>query len=240
MQARKFVGILRNLDDKSLNSSEPKPNEDRSFGDDLIKQYATNKAALDKRGKKSAGFFHFKNTAQGREFTIQHFAGGVTYLTIGFIQKNKDFTPPHLVKIMKESSNDFIANVLYATPDSSSTVRSSPRPSSKKKGPRTIASRFKKQLNSLEKTLDDTNPFFIRCIKPNEVKLSVAKAAEMGKHISETFNAKMVAQQLLFGGVMETVGPSLHEYFRCEPGISANSTPAGQNTATRLSLSLKI
>ena len=205
-------------------------------------RYVKNKAKLDGKGKKSAQYFSYSKKAQGREFVVRHFAGDVKYMTLGFIHKNKDFTPAHLVSLMASSKNEFIAGELYgceggvesgaATSTGGTNRRGSPKP--KSKGPKTIASRFKRQLRSvvvrslavrarhfrllpdlsttlllhcrsLESTLDDTNPFFIRCIKPNEEKLSIAKAKEMGRHVSHAFDAKMVLQQLLFGGVMETV-----------------------------------
>tara|TARA_B110001452_G_C15142726_1_gene397875 strand:- start:236 stop:544 length:309 start_codon:yes stop_codon:yes gene_type:complete len=43
---------------------------------------------------------------------------------------------------------------------------------------KTIASRFGKQLASLMKTLDETRPQFVRCIKPNAQKKPYAPHAQ--------------------------------------------------------------
>lgn len=75
-------------------------------------------------------------------------------MTLGFIHKNKDFTPAHLVALMASSKNQFIAGELYgcdggveggaAASAGGTKRRGSPKP--KSKGPKTIASRFKRQL----------------------------------------------------------------------------------------------
>ena len=43
-------------------------------------------------------------------------------------------------------------------------------PESNKKKTVTLSSQFKKSLDLLMRTLGECNPFFIRCVKPNEFK----------------------------------------------------------------------
>jgi myosin heavy subunit len=45
----------------------------------------------------------------------------------------------------------------------------------RKKSP-TLGAQFKKSLDALMKTLSACNPFFVRCIKPNEVKVCINRA----------------------------------------------------------------
>jgi myosin-7 len=52
---------------------------------------------------------------------------------------------------------------------------------------------FKKSLDTLMKTLNQRNPFFVRCIKPNEVKSP------------GVFDRLLCTRQLRYSGMMETI-----------------------------------
>ncbi|XP_030757921.1 unconventional myosin-IXa-like isoform X2 [Sitophilus oryzae] len=62
-----------------------------------------------------------------------------------------------------------------------------------RKQPMTVAAQFQQSLHSLMDTLNQANPFFIRCIKSNKNK------------IPNTFDADTVQRQLRYTGMLETV-----------------------------------
>ncbi|XP_060525524.1 unconventional myosin-IXa-like isoform X2 [Cylas formicarius] len=62
-----------------------------------------------------------------------------------------------------------------------------------RKQPLTVAAQFQQSLHSLMDTLNQANPFFIRCIKSNANK------------IPNTFDAETVQRQLRYTGMLETV-----------------------------------
>ena len=110
------------------------------------------------------------------DFGIHHYAGKVVYHADGFIQVNQDTIAPDLLAIAKKSTNDIIANHLQnsammkgeaaATP----VVRAGPRRGKSNLASDTLWNKFKTQLNSLMKNLNETQSRYIRCIKPNPVK----------------------------------------------------------------------
>lgn len=62
-----------------------------------------------------------------------------------------------------------------------------------RKQPMTVIAQFQQSLHSLMDTLNQANPFFIRCIKSNSNK------------IPNTFNEETVQRQLRYTGMLETV-----------------------------------
>jgi len=62
----------------------------------------------------------------------------------------------------------------------------------RKKSP-TLGAQFKKSLDMLMKTLNECNPFFVRCVKPNEQKQP------------NTFDRSLCCRQLRYSGMMETI-----------------------------------
>ena len=96
-------------------------------------------------------------------FGISHFAGVVFYDTKGFLEKNKDTFSGDLLALMPTTKNKFLHSLF--TED----LKSLGREQNNKKT-FTLSSQFKRSLDLLMKTLGECNPFFIRCIKPNEYK----------------------------------------------------------------------
>lgn len=62
----------------------------------------------------------------------------------------------------------------------------------RKKSP-TLAIQFRKSLEALMSTLTKCQPFFVRCIKPNEFKEAL------------TFDRELCTRQLRYSGMMETI-----------------------------------
>ena len=94
-------------------------------------------------------------------FGLNHFAGVVFYDTRGFLEKNRDTFSADLLQLIHVSKNRFLQNIFSEDLNMGSETR--------KRTP-TLSSQFKKSLESLMNTLGQCNPFFVRCIKPNEFK----------------------------------------------------------------------
>eukprot|EP01129_Flabellula_baltica_P014859 TRINITY_DN724_c0_g1_i1.p1 TRINITY_DN724_c0_g1~~TRINITY_DN724_c0_g1_i1.p1 ORF type:complete len:1451 (+),score=398.06 TRINITY_DN724_c0_g1_i1:96-4448(+) len=115
-------------------------------------------------------------------FTIEHYAGGVTYDVIGFLDKNKDQMYDDLIDVMNATSNSFISEIMG---DQLSTGGSKA----------SLGYQFRTQLNSLMELINSTSPHYIRCVKPNSVKRPAA----------EVFDTPMSTRQLRYAGVFEAV-----------------------------------
>uniref|UniRef100_A0A1I8ID91 Myosin VIIa n=1 Tax=Macrostomum lignano TaxID=282301 RepID=A0A1I8ID91_9PLAT len=119
-----------------------------------------------------------------KAFGLRHFAGDVYYSAQGFLDKNRDTFSADLVKLIQESSNKFLKS-LFAR-DFAMGVET------RKRAP-TLSLQFKKSLEALMKTLTQCQPFFVRCIKPNELKKPL------------TFDRELCVRQLRYSGMMETI-----------------------------------
>ncbi|XP_050087157.1 myosin-VIIa-like isoform X1 [Anopheles aquasalis] len=114
-------------------------------------------------------------------FGVQHFAGVVYYRVEGFLEKNRDSFSPDLKELVTKSTNEFLLK-LFNTDDSLDTSKRSV----------TLSLQFRNSLDSLMRTLSSCHPYFIRCIKPNDVKKP--------KMIDKT----LCVRQLRYSGMMET------------------------------------
>ncbi|OWR43684.1 putative myosin-VIIa [Danaus plexippus plexippus] len=125
-----------------------------------------------------------KSTHEHR-FGVKHFAGDVLYEVKGFLDKNRDMLTAD-VKDMIYDSNKVFFKRLFAT----SFVESQSQSGSRKII--SLSYQFKTSLESLMKTLYACHPFFVRCIKPNEVKKP------------RIFDRALCVRQLRYAGLMET------------------------------------
>ena len=93
------------------------------------------------------------------EFIIKHYAGDVTYISNGFLDKNRDWVSKKTCSILGESKNNIVNNFDFTEfVDTKMT--------------RTISKQFQLQLNELQKIISNTKPHFIRCIKPNDENIT--------------------------------------------------------------------
>lgn len=99
-------------------------------------------------------------------FGFNHFAGVVFYDARGFLDKNRDSFSADLMQLVHVTSNKFLRTLFAEDISMGSETR--------KKAP-TLSAQFKKSLDSLMRTLSACQPFFVRCIKPNELKQSMVK-----------------------------------------------------------------
>ncbi|XP_070213118.1 myosin-VIIa-like [Littorina saxatilis] len=122
--------------------------------------------------------------AVNRTFGLNHFAGVVFYDSKGFLEKNRDTFSTDLIHLVQASKSKFI-QMLFSSDITMGT-------DTRKRAP-TLASQFKKSLDSLMKTLSLCQPFFVRCIKPNEFKKPLM------------FDRELCCKQLRYSGMMETI-----------------------------------
>lgn len=87
-------------------------------------------------------------------------------IQIGFLEKNRDTFSADLLQLIHISSNKYL-KVLFAEDIGMGSE-------TRKRAP-TLSTQFKKSLDLLMKTLSSCQPFFIRCIKPNELKKPMVK-----------------------------------------------------------------
>ncbi|CAG0899982.1 unnamed protein product, partial [Cyprideis torosa] len=117
-------------------------------------------------------------------FGLNHFAGVVFYDTRGFLEKNRDTFSADLLQLIHVSGNQFLKTIFEEDIRMGSETR--------KRAP-TLSTQFKKSLDSLMRTLGQCQPFFIRCIKPNEFKKPMM------------FDRELCCRQLRYSGMMETI-----------------------------------
>uniref|UniRef100_UPI0037E7D6D8 unconventional myosin-VIIb n=1 Tax=Semicossyphus pulcher TaxID=241346 RepID=UPI0037E7D6D8 len=140
------------------------------------------------------------------QFGVQHFAGVVYYDSRGFLEKNRDALSTDLIQLMETSNNKLLKQV-FQSELTSNTVKSSVNPKmvitaatnslrqaadGKKRVP-TLTGQFRQSLDSLMKTLTVCQPYFIRCIKPNDFKKPLL------------FDRELCMRQLRYSGMMETI-----------------------------------
>uniref|UniRef100_A0A8C6XBM7 Myosin VIIA n=1 Tax=Naja naja TaxID=35670 RepID=A0A8C6XBM7_NAJNA len=117
-------------------------------------------------------------------FGINHFAGVVYYETKGFLEKNRDTLHGDIIQLVHSSRNKFIKQIFQADVAMGAETR--------KRSP-TLSSQFKRSLELLMRTLGVCQPFFVRCIKPNEYKRPML------------FDRELCVRQLRYSGMMETI-----------------------------------
>ncbi|KAK7597849.1 hypothetical protein V9T40_010074 [Parthenolecanium corni] len=117
-------------------------------------------------------------------FGLNHFAGVVFYDTRGFLDKNRDTFSGDLMQLIHISSNKCLKTLFADEISMGSETR--------KRAP-TLSTQFKKSLDLLMRTLSSCQPFFIRCIKPNEFKRPMM------------FDRGLCCRQLRYSGMMETI-----------------------------------
>ncbi|PKU48602.1 unconventional myosin-x- hypothetical protein [Limosa lapponica baueri] len=111
------------------------------------------------------------------KLNIQH---AVQYDVRGILEKNRDTFRDDLLNLLRESSLDFIYDLFEHV--SSRNNQDTLKCGSKHRKP-TVSLQFKESLHSLMATLSSSNPFFVRCIKPNVQKSSRDKVDGMREDI---------------------------------------------------------
>uniref|UniRef100_A0A8C3ELG4 Myosin VIIA n=1 Tax=Corvus moneduloides TaxID=1196302 RepID=A0A8C3ELG4_CORMO len=161
---------------------------------------------LNSQHKLNTNYIPPKNNYE-TQFGINHFAGIVYYETKGFLEKNRDTLHGDIIQLVHSSKNKFIKQIFQADQEKLNHgtfpactepygvgCRSPAIASSQalKRSP-TLSSQFKRSLELLMRTLSVCQPFFVRCIKPNEYKKPML------------FDRELCVRQLRYSGMMETI-----------------------------------
>ncbi|XP_010225627.1 PREDICTED: unconventional myosin-X [Tinamus guttatus] len=152
---------------------------------------ATDSTLLEKLNAQHASNpFYVKPRVAVHNFGVKHYAGEVQYDVRGILEKNRDTFRDDLLNLLRESSLDFIYDLFEHV--SSRNNQDTLKCGSKHRKP-TVSLQFKESLHSLMATLSSSNPFFVRCIKPNVQKMP------------DQFDQTVVLNQLRYSGMLETV-----------------------------------
>jgi myosin heavy subunit len=169
---KKPKGVLPLLDEELV---VPK-GSDKTYCEKLIKEQGSNKV--------------FKRVMKNPDhFIIKHYAGEVEYDTHGFLEKNRDTLTEDLLEAVKKSTNKLM-NELF--PPNQET-------DGKKSKKASLSKQFQQQLNNLMTTLNKTEPHYVRCVKPNQIK------ANRVSDPAGSFDPMPCYEQLMFSGVFEAV-----------------------------------
>merc|ERR1739838_1037541 len=103
-------------------------------------------------------------------FGVVHYAAMVSYNLTGWLFKNKDPLNDTIVEMLKNGSNPLMVTVFADHPGQPVEAKKDDGQKKKKGGGKTVSSFYKTQLDDLMKTLEATDPAFIRCVVPNTIK----------------------------------------------------------------------
>ncbi|XP_016768905.1 myosin heavy chain, muscle isoform X9 [Apis mellifera] len=133
---------------------------------------------------------------QPAHFAIGHYAGNVPYNITGWLEKNKDPLNDTVVDQFKKSGNKLLVEIFADHPGQSGDAGGGGGKGGRGKkggGFSTVSSSYREQLNNLMTTLRATQPHFVRCIIPNEMK-------QPG-----VIDSHLVMHQLTCNGVLEGI-----------------------------------
>ncbi|EFA08775.2 hypothetical protein TcasGA2_TC006465 [Tribolium castaneum] len=177
---KKPVGILHLLDDES---NFPRAS-DASFLEKCHYNHALNE-------------HYCRPRVGGREFGIRHFAGQVWYSVDGFLDKNRDALRPEVVELISSSKEPLVASIakplINQTQSRTLPKGTDGRFVTMKPRTPTVAARFSDSLQQLLESMARCNPWFVRCIKPNNDKSPMR------------FDMPVVLEQLRYAGMLDTI-----------------------------------
>jgi myosin heavy subunit len=142
-----------------------------------------------------------------KEFGIRHYAGTVIYTVNGFVDKNRDSQQDVFFDALAKSKSNFIQELcqfkdllsrvaqlgeVMNRSEGSLSKGSIKRMLTNKAKP-TVSDAFRLQLQVLVEVLQSTNPWYVRCIKPNMTKSG------------NDYDSKLVLDQLIYLGMLEII-----------------------------------
>ncbi|XP_041975163.1 myosin-IIIb-like isoform X2 [Aricia agestis] len=179
---------------------------------------ATDKSLIEKFHRNVKSKYYVRPKSDAVCFAIHHFAGRVVYQAEGFLEKNRNFLPPEVVQLMRQSQYDIIRFLfqcpltktgnLFLPSCGESNMRSlggsqytdtkldrfkSRGLASQSRAQQTVSTYFRYSLMELLQKMVSGSPQFVRCLKPND--------SRSPKH----FDSAKVLKQLRYTGVLETI-----------------------------------
>ena len=193
------------------------------MNEEVLVPNASDAQLLQKLTQQHKGHSEFKvmPRAQGDGFVVHHYAGPVSYLIEGFVEKNRDQLPGELVQLVSTSQMPLL-QALFKQGGASGI--DAPSPSTRGGGgarcraggggdsrratalaaqfvdslrggrrATALAAQFVESLDSLIHMLQSTTPHFVRCVKPNS------------QLVSDRFDGNNVMRQLREMGMVHVV-----------------------------------
>uniref|UniRef100_A0A6B2EBK9 Putative myosin class ii heavy chain n=1 Tax=Phlebotomus kandelakii TaxID=1109342 RepID=A0A6B2EBK9_9DIPT len=181
LMAKKPVGVFHLLDDES---NFPRAS-DLSFLEKCHYNHALNE-------------LYSRPRIGAQEFGVHHYAGQVWYCVEGFLEKNRDALAMDLLELLSSSKQPLVTDMtrmLRAQRDAGKTMPRGANGRFVTMKPRTptVAARFSDSLQQLLQSMARCNPWFVRCIKPNNDKQALR------------MDMPCVLQQLRYLGMLDTI-----------------------------------
>ena len=183
--SKKPIGILPLLEDES---NFPKAS-DSSFLEKCHYNHALNE-------------LYSRARLNRTEFGVRHFEGTVWYSVEGFLEKNRDIIRTDVIEALLSSKMPLISKIFYHARESTDANRAaaarhhaeqhSGRFVTIKPRTPTVSARFQESLSSLLEGASQTNPWFIRCLRPNNDRAAML------------FDDRVVYEQLAHSALVET------------------------------------
>ncbi|XP_076174415.1 myosin-IIIb isoform X2 [Ptiloglossa arizonensis] len=176
---------------------------------------ATNKSLIEKFHNNIKSKFYVRPKSDAVCFAVHHFAGRVVYQAEGFLEKNRNFLPPEVIQLVRQSQYDMVrflfqcpitktGNLYSAIHETDSKKLSQSNQNTKERyssrglasqsrAQQTVATYFRYSLMDLLQKMVSGSPQFVRCIKPNDSRSP------------RFFDKEKVVKQLRYTGVLETI-----------------------------------
>ncbi|XP_076293572.1 myosin-IIIb isoform X2 [Lasioglossum baleicum] len=176
---------------------------------------ATNKSLIEKYHNNIKSKFYVRPKSDAVCFAVHHFAGRVVYQAEGFLEKNRNFLPPEVIQLVRQSQYDMVRFLfqcpitktgnLYSAVHETDSRKLSPSNqntkeryssrglASQSRAQQTVATYFRYSLMDLLQKMVSGSPQFVRCIKPNDSRSP------------RFFDKEKVVKQLRYTGVLETI-----------------------------------
>ncbi|NXU79118.1 MYO7A protein, partial [Oreotrochilus melanogaster] len=127
---------------------------------------------LNSQHKLNTNYIPPKNNYETQSYpahvALYHLSRSCPIILLGFLEKNRDTLHGDIIQLVHSSKNKFIKQIFQADVAMGAETR--------KRSP-TLSSQFKRSLELLMRTLSVCQPFFVRCIKPNEYKKPMVSPA---------------------------------------------------------------
>ena len=178
---------------------------------------ATDRSLVEKFHNNIRSPHYIRPKGNSQNFTIAHYAGSVCYDAHNFLSKNRHYVPVEIIQLHRQSNLHFVRSLfgspltrtghLFHTsqvdlnngscPDIAACTNDSAVITSglvsQTKAQQTVATYFRFSLMELLQKLTNSNPHFVRCLKPNDFKKPI------------TFNKEKILEQLKVSAPHDTI-----------------------------------